>query len=143
MIRADGLKGDNTNGFFVSYFERKRIAGTDRSGSASAYKMPTIEDLKVYGNQFDVAPTKSTASSKPKGDAKNKGKNKSTDDNKKGKKRKAGDEASGVTASGEGKGEGAGDAKRAKKALKKLAWKKKQMEQRAKRLEKKKQGAPK
>ena len=146
LIRADGLKGDNTNGFFVSYFERKRIAGTDRSGSASAYKMSTIEGLEVYSGQFDVtvndapreAPTKSTAS-----DAKNKGKNKSTDDNKKGKKRKAGDEASGVTASGEGKGEGAGDAKRAKKALKKLAWKKKQMEQRAKRLEKKKQGSTK
>lgn len=146
LIRADGLKGDNTNGFFVSYFERKRIAGVDGSEAASAYKMPTIEGLEVYSGQFDVAvndapreaPTKSTAS-----DAKNKGKNKSTDDNKKGKKRKAGDEASGVTASGEGKGEGAGDAKRAKKALKKLAWKKKQMEQRAKRLEKKKQGSTK
>lgn len=153
LIRADGLKGDKTNGFFVSYFERKRIAGggggagVDGSEAASAYKMPTIEGLEVYGGQFDVtlddasdeAPTKSTTGSKSKGDAKSK--SESSDDNNKGRKRKAGDEASGVTSSGEG--EGAGNAKRAKKALKKLAWKKKQMEQRAKRLEKKKQGSSK
>ena len=109
--------------------------------------MSTIEGLEVYGGQFDVAvddtsdeaTTKSEASSKSKGDAKSK--SKSTNDNKKGKKRKSDDEVPGVSTSGEG--EGAGNAKRAKKALKKLAWKKKQMEQRAKRLEKKKQGSSK
>ena len=40
LIRADGLKGDNTNGFFVSYFERKRIAGTDRVDQRLHTKCP-------------------------------------------------------------------------------------------------------
>ena len=143
LIRADGLKGDNTNGFFVSYFERKRIAGTGGSESSAAYNIPTMEGLEVYSGQFDVAVNdasdeapKKSAASQSKGDPKSK----STGNKNKGKKRKSGDnEAPGVTAPGEG----AGDAKRAKKALKKLAWKKKQMEQRAKRLEKKKQGGSK
>jgi hypothetical protein len=137
LIRADGLKGDNTNGFFVSYFERKRVVGP-ASGAISAYKMPAIEGLEIYGGQFDVAVDKAPAESmKPTG-KKSKGDTKvadSTSKNNKSKKRKATDEASG----GDISSEGGGDAKKSKKALKKLAWKKKQMEQRARRLDKKKQ----
>ena len=141
LIRVDGLKGDNTNGFFVSYFERKRIAESAGSGAASAYKMPTINGLEIYGGHFDVAVDKAPAASsmKPTG-KKSKGETRgadSADDNNKSKKRKATDEASsGIDVSSEG----GSDAKKAKKALKKLAWKKKQMEQRARRLDKKKQG---
>jgi len=139
LIRADGLKGDNTNGFFVSYFERKRVAGP-ASGAVSAYKMPTIEGLEIYGGHFDVAVDKAPAASiKPTG-KKSKGETKvadSADNNNKSKKRKATDEASG----GDISSEGGSDTKKSKKALKKLAWKKKQMEQRARRLDdKKKQG---
>lgn len=142
LIRVDGLKGDNTNGFFVSYFERKRNAESDDNESSSAYEMPTIKGLEVYGGQFDVsvdtapeAPFKPTGK-KSKGGEKDAESTDSNNNNNKSQKRKAADEASG----GDVSSEGGGDAKRAKKALKKLAWKKKQMEQRAKRLKKKKQG---
>jgi hypothetical protein len=145
LIRADGLKGDNTNGFFVSYFERKRIAGSEGSGTFSAYKMPTIEGLEVYGGQFDVPsdgeaelPTISSANRKSKKVTDSK---QARGDNNKGKKRKAGDETE--TSGGAVSADGAGSTKRSKKALKKLAWKKKQMEQRAKRLEKNKQSSSK
>jgi len=145
LIRADGLKGDNTNGFFVSYFERKRVGGSEGSGTFSAYKMPTVEDLEVYGGQFDVPsdgeaelPTISSANRKSKKVTDSK---QARGDNNKGKKRKAGDETE--TSGGAVSADGAGSTKRSKKALKKLAWKKKQMEQRAKRLEKNKQSSSK
>ena len=48
LIRCDGLNGDETNGFFVCYFERKRVGvGSEKSSAVN-----NSYGLKVYEGQF-------------------------------------------------------------------------------------------
>lgn len=54
LIRCDGLDGDETNGFFVSYFERKRIRSQSDDRQVTRISHTTVNDFKlpVYQGQF-------------------------------------------------------------------------------------------
>lgn len=132
LIRADGLKGDNTNGFFVSYFERKRCARNE-AADESDYKMKYPKGVAVYDGEFNntskdeaAKDAMSVDEADAEREASKKGGNDNTSNGK--KKRKAG-----------GLPDAKGDSKKSKKAQKKLAWKRKQAEQKLKRIAKKKQ----
>ena len=121
LIRCDGLDGDETNGFFVSYFERTRVLKEARSSGAACN---TSIGIPLYEGQYkktaSEVPEKRVGSSKQteelKGTKSKRNANPSTSSNKK-----------------------AGD-KSAKKREKKLAWKRKQTLQREERLKKKNAG---
>jgi putative methyltransferase len=132
LIRCDGLDGDETNGFFVSYFERKRVANTDDLET----KGTSVHDcnLPIYEGQF----ANTIVEPKYPGPTSSKSK-----DDKVAKKTK--------TKHGTVKGTNASNPKQtadnkahekiAKKKAKKLAWKQKQALQKAQRLGEKKSKA--
>ena len=56
LIRVNGLDGDDTNGFFVSYFERVDSASTDESVDDEPPVTKIIDGVKgVYNGEFRVA----------------------------------------------------------------------------------------
>lgn len=128
LIRCDGLDGDETNGFFVSYFERKKAANEDESKAAST--SINSHDLPVYKGQFadiidktkEAARTKTIGKSKKKKENSNIAKNTQSSTSKQ-KQQPESDKS---------------QEKIAKKKAKKLAWKQKQALQKAQRLKEKK-----
>ncbi|KAL3779485.1 hypothetical protein HJC23_000044 [Cyclotella cryptica] len=54
LIRCDGLDGDETNGFFVSYFERKRVRSESEDAERTGTSCSIVNDVKlpVYQGQF-------------------------------------------------------------------------------------------
>jgi hypothetical protein len=64
LIRVDGLNGDETNGFFVCYLERRSLAEkTDTLPQKAVIDVSQKLDLPLYEGQFKQAPPKAT---KPK-----------------------------------------------------------------------------
>jgi putative methyltransferase len=64
LIRVDGLNGDETNGFFVCYLERRSLAEkSDSLPKKAAIAVSQRLDLPLYEGQFKQAPPKPT---KPK-----------------------------------------------------------------------------
>mmetsp|Transcript_852 Transcript_852/g.1863 ORF Transcript_852/g.1863 Transcript_852/m.1863 type:complete len:592 (-) Transcript_852:40-1815(-) len=131
LIRADGLRGDNTNGFFVSYFERKRCARKE-AADESDYNMKYPEGVAVYDGEFNntskdvaVKDVMSVDDADAEREVSKKGGNDNTSNGK--KKRKAG-----------GLPDAKGVSKKSKKAQKALAWKRRQAELKLKRIAKKK-----
>lgn len=142
LVRCDGLDGDETNGFFVSFFVRKRVlarGGTEKTSLGSSMLAESHEDIPVYNGEFadavagaNDAPEspssdgeqlddEKTASQKPTQSKKSKSKSKES----------AADKKSGAPAATK-----AAD-KSAKKREKKMAWKRKQALLKSERLKKK------
>lgn len=131
LIRCDGMDGDNTNGFFVSYFERKRCEGRGKGKPcATKVQVQCPKGVDIYSGQFGVLTKKKgrntpmvTANGENKKDLNQSAFVTSTDIDTKTRKPKGGER------------KGKNESLRSKKALKKKAWKKRQMEAKAKRLE--------
>ncbi|KAL7508538.1 hypothetical protein ACHAXN_005610 [Cyclotella atomus] len=131
LIRTDGLDGDETNGFFVSYFERKRVVNTEdleTNGThvVNDYNLPFYEGQFANMNIIVEPKTAAPAPSKSKSDKVAK----KTDN----KPTVRGMHASTPKQSDCRKLE----EKIAKKKAKKLAWKQKQALQKSQRLSEKK-----
>lgn len=52
LIRVDGMDGDNTNGFFVSYFERKKARSEKQSHSPNLIDHTIIGIKGTYNGEF-------------------------------------------------------------------------------------------
>jgi len=133
LIRCDGLDGDETNGFFVSYFERKKMSVT-REPPSSDLGVLTVNqsvDIPVYNGEF-LTQSKSEVDISSVGVDDERIEELDNDaslikmPNHKTKK-------ANITASDNSKSA----EKSAKKRDKKLAWKKKQAQLKAQRLKKK------
>lgn len=127
LIRVNGLDGDETNGFFVSYFERKKVVDANKGVKAKSLISIPKGVKGIYNGEFKVK------LSTKKQDVKGKG----------GKKKdsKTLDENNTLSSEEVQKKETkASEAKNnkviPKKAAKKLAWKRKQMQQKLERLKK-------
>ncbi|KAL9179864.1 hypothetical protein ACHAXT_007834 [Thalassiosira profunda] len=136
LVRCDGLDGDETNGFFVALFVRKRIADRINGDKkrAEADEPSLMADLPVYDGQFasvaneacepkntaedavGAQPTKDQAHSHSGGNQHNESKQ-------------------------DAKPSGKATDKSAKKRQKKLAWKKRQALQKAERMKKKEEAS--
>ena len=124
LIRCDGLDGDETNGFFVSYFERARVSKDTSSVQSSEVTCNASIGIPLYDGQYkkvveNEVPKKIEKESKPTVEGKSKGaksKNATPSNNK-------------------------AAEKSAKKRAKKLAWKKKQALQKGERMKKKEAAA--
>jgi putative methyltransferase len=147
MIRAD--RGDDTNGFFVAYFERTGSVHKPKPEDVSA-GVVVPEGLSIYDGEFVTVNTKSSTgkdnatkggaakSKSPKG----KGGTKATNDKGGAKATKDKGGANKRTESTEDSKEPKTDAEGAdkpakifaKKKAKKLAWKQRQLEQKKQRL---------
>lgn len=56
LIRVNGMDGDETNGFFVSYFERKKTKRSEQSKSSPNAITCTINGVKgIYNGEFIVS----------------------------------------------------------------------------------------
>eukprot|EP00970_Alexandrium_tamarense_P006410 scaffold1099_cov194-Alexandrium_tamarense.AAC.6 len=55
LIRCDGLGGDETNGFFVSYFERRKVRASSGGYKMDATTVADSVELPVYCGQFAIA----------------------------------------------------------------------------------------
>ena len=132
LVRCDGLDGDETNGFFVSLFVRERLLGT-RGPRAI---IEESDGVAVYGGEFapvagsdsigaepeeganeDAGPPSSLSGAKGKDSPATKNKKDAARGRDKGPKVKAKD-----------------PSKSAKKREKKLAWKRRQAQQKEERL---------
>jgi len=124
LIRCDGLDGDETNGFFVSYFERTRLSKDTSSSKGLDVTCNASIGMPLYAGQYksveSEAPTKNENDFKP---AKEGGKSKSKNASK--------NATSSINKAAE---------KSAKKREKKLLWKRKQALQKGERLKKRKGG---
>ncbi|KAL7473945.1 hypothetical protein ACHAXS_014312 [Conticribra weissflogii] len=130
LIRCDGLDGDETNGFFVSYFERKRMSATREppSNDLGGVRANQRVDIPVYNGEFLITRSKSkadTSSDRIEDETVKALENGSSLNNL---RKKAIESASDSNKS---------EAKSAKKRAKKLAWKKKQAQLKAQRLKEK------
>ncbi len=128
LIRVDGMDGDDTNGFFVSYFERKSI----RHNGEKKFTINVPSGIKAFYNrefsiQCDEEKEKSTATKKVTAHVKEEGME--IDDNKHNL------HASKSNSQSEG-----GTTKKPlpRKAAKKMLWKQKQKELKQSRLQHKK-----
>lgn len=123
LIRCDGLDGDETNGFFVSYFERARLSKDTTSAKSSEGTPNASIDIPLYDGQYkrdtNEIPEKIVKVPKPAEEGTSKGGTKSNN----------------TTPSTSKAAE-----KSAKKRAKKLAWKRKQALQKGERLKKKESG---
>jgi len=55
LIRVNGMDGDNTNGFFVSYFERKSISKNKKeSKKVDLVREYSAAGLNIYNGEFTV-----------------------------------------------------------------------------------------
>lgn len=143
LIRAD--RGDDTNGFFVAYFERNGSKTTSKKTKSGALVVP--DGVTVYDGEFAAAKTAEKA--KPRVVEKRKD-NKKSDGEEKGDtkskvmvnttKAKKKDRKSHSQSEDSTKDSTKVDKIVAKKKAKKLAWKQKQMEQKKMRLLKKEAG---
>ena len=139
LIRANGLDGDETNGFFVSFFVRKRLADELKKRERKAID---IEGVPTYDGQFvgmckkanspANVETKDTSTEEPA---------KSKQQQQQGKQAKAKTDAATMTTA-KAKNSAASSStkaaeKSAKKREKKLAWKRKQALQKGIRMKKK------
>jgi putative methyltransferase len=122
LIRCDGLDGDETNGFFVGYFERKRVGSNRDAGDMRASNVSVNKfDLPVYEGQFaNIDNVKSETPAAPVSKAG--AKEKSLPSRKPKQQTQSTSDKS--------------QQKVAKKREKKLAWKRKQALQKAQRLKK-------
>eukprot|EP00581_Thalassiosira_minuscula_P011810 CAMPEP_0183722990 /NCGR_PEP_ID=MMETSP0737-20130205/14756_1 /TAXON_ID=385413 /ORGANISM="Thalassiosira miniscula, Strain CCMP1093" /LENGTH=646 /DNA_ID=CAMNT_0025953239 /DNA_START=128 /DNA_END=2068 /DNA_ORIENTATION=+ len=139
LIRCDGLDGDETNGFFVSFFARKKISQST-GGADSAREPIESAGIPLYNGQFKEACKQGgdTNAKKAVSDAKMDTAVSKEEEEvvtpKEGKKQKV------PTKKNERSAAKASDksAIKAKKREKKLAWKRKQALQKAERMKKKK-----
>jgi hypothetical protein len=115
LVRAN--QNDETNGFFVAYFERikKRDDGVNATFQRKTKTNESIKGLTLYNGEFATVNTTSTSTT-TNGD----------DPPEAARPKTKKDEISPKKAIG-------------KKKAKKLAWKRRQMEQKLKRIEKKQQ----
>lgn len=128
LIRCDGLDGDETNGFFVSYFERKWMAN---KGSDAAHKSIDTHDLPTYKGQFASIIDNSKEAIPTSFE--------SIDKCQKNHKKLSGKSITSTTSKKQVQiDSGKAQEKIAKKKAKKLAWKQKQALQKAQRLKEKK-----
>jgi len=141
LIRVNGLDGDDTNGFFVSYFERVDSASNDDSVGDKSPLTEIVDGVKgVYNGQFRIA-IKEKQVPKFKGNGKDKPENQ-----EKSPAPKAGKDSKVDTPKAEADEGSKVDKKKAytkdkiipKKAAKRNDWKKKQMEKKKERLQKEK-----
>ena len=118
LIRCDGLDGDETNGFFVSYFERARVSKDTSSASEETFNASI--GIPLYDGQY-----KSVESEVP---------------SKKFEKvfKPAAEEGKGAKGKNATPSNNKAAEKSAKKRDKKLAWKRKQALQKGERLKKRK-----
>jgi len=139
LVRCDGLDGDETNGFFVSYFVRKRVRSS--VGPETLGKAIECTGIPVYAGQFVDSCKKKGAPAKVASEPK---KDNATDSSKQaalpGKKQK---QQQGPTKKKEVTpyDKKLTDKRSAKKREKKLAWKRKQALQKGQRLKKKEEGS--
>jgi len=119
LIRCDGLDGDETNGFFVSYFERTRVSKD--TSSAKGSEVTASIGIPLYDGQYksveSEVPTKVEKASKP-----------------------AAEDDKGAKIKNAAPSNNKAAEKSAKKREKKLAWKRKQAALKGERLKKKKAG---
>lgn len=128
LIRVDGLDGDDTNGFFVSYFERKSI----RHNGKKNFTINVPSDVKAMYNrefsvQWDEEKEKATETEKVTEDVKDEG-------------MEIDDKKQNLPASKSNSQSGGGTTKKLvpRKAAKKMLWKQKQKELKQSRLKNKK-----
>lgn len=123
LIRCDGLDGDETNGFFVSYFERARVSKDANPVQSSENTCNASTGIPLYDGQYkkdkSEVPEKIVKGPKPAEEGKSTGATKGNN----------------ATSSTNKAAE-----KSAKKRAKKLAWKRKQALQKGERLKKKEAG---
>lgn len=133
LIRCDGLDGDETNGFFVSYFERKRMSVTREppSSDPGVVRVNKSVDIPVYNGEF-LTQSKSEVDKSSVG-VDNERIVEVDDDASLIKMPNHKTKKANITASDNSKSA----EKSAKKRDKKLAWKKKQAQLKAQRLKKK------
>eukprot|EP00986_Skeletonema_menzelii_P011954 scaffold6337_cov144-Skeletonema_menzelii.AAC.6 len=115
LIRCDGLDGDETNGFFVSYFERARVSKDATSSQSSEETCNATLEIPLYNGQYKNIETEVPSNQAEEGKrkvAKSKNTTPTTD------------KAAEISA---------------KKRAKKLAWKRKQALQKEERLKKRKE----
>ena len=124
LIRCDGLDGDETNGFFVSYFERKKqqLNETGQMNAANITDNHVALDIPFYKGQF------STIQNEKKESKTNHNEQIQHSLKEKQQKDRSGNEKS-------------KEKVMAKKKAKKLAWKQKQALQKLQRLKKKEKGS--
>lgn len=139
LVRCDGLDGDETNGFFVSFFVRKRVllsVGPETSGKAIE-----CAGFPVYAGQFVDSCKKKDApvkvASKPKKDNAADSSKQAALPTQKQKQQQGPTKKKEVTPSDKK----LTDKRSAKKRDKKLAWKRKQALQKGQRLKKKEEGS--
>ena len=122
LIRCDGLDGDETNGFFVSYFERKKeLKGAGKPNETNATTRCLEMSIPFYEGQFSKMEDENKELPSSGSDKSNANKEKRLISNEKQQEERPGN----------GKSQ---EKIIAKKKAKKLAWKQKQALQKAQRL---------
>jgi putative methyltransferase len=58
LIRCDGLDGDETNGFFVSYFERARVSAGSKATQNTEVTCNAATGIPLYSGQYKNVGTK-------------------------------------------------------------------------------------
>lgn len=58
LIRCDGLDGDETNGFFVSYFERVRVSAGSKATQNTEVTCNAATGIPLYSGQYKNVETK-------------------------------------------------------------------------------------
>jgi putative methyltransferase len=134
LIRAD--RGDETNGFFVAYFERKSTRRVETDSLEKMLKIVQPKGIAVYNGEFATTTTTTLTTNVKEGDRKVTGETCMEDQ---GRSETLG--APTVAKSEKYKQKSHASSKEkaiGRKRAKKLSWKQKQMEQKIRRIEKRK-----
>lgn len=130
LIRCDGQDGDETNGFFVSFFVRKKLASGPRGTRKASYHDDSSLSVPIYSGQFADLCKRTNIESTTVSDDQNDGTSDLAPDESMQNKQK-------ISSSS-----GKANEKSAKKREKKLAWKRKQAMLKTQRVKKKEVASP-